>query len=166
MGLFDKAKLEKLTLRAFKPTGKADEPRQVSDAPADSYTVQVNPSSYSLARLANYSYDRGLGFSTNEAKWAHNAPVHLEFFRDRSTLIWNLALPIMLIFGFDSSIGISSFGCGLEHFFVDAVIRGEPIRQAFALGLCLNLSLGIDSRQAPVIDILLDRGRVGNIREA
>jgi hypothetical protein len=79
MGLFDKAKLEKLTLRAFKPAGKADEPRQVSDAATDSYTVQVNPSSYSLARLANYSYHRGLGFSTNEAKWAHNAPVHLEF---------------------------------------------------------------------------------------
>jgi hypothetical protein len=79
MGLFDKAKLEKLTIRAFKPAGKPDEPRQVSDAAADAYTVQVNPSSYSLARLANYSYDRGLGFSTNEAKWAHNEPVHLDF---------------------------------------------------------------------------------------
>jgi hypothetical protein len=78
MGLFDKAKLEKLTLRAFK-AGKPDEPRQVSDAPKDSYTVQVNPSSYSLNRLLNYSYHRGQGFSTSEAKYSDSPPVHLEF---------------------------------------------------------------------------------------
>jgi len=79
MGLFDKAKLEKLTLRAFKPAGKPDEPRQVSDAPQDSYTVQVNPNSYSLNRLVNYTYHRGLGFTASEAKFADTAPVHLEF---------------------------------------------------------------------------------------
>lgn len=79
MGLFDKAKLEKLTLRAFKPAGGPDEPRQVSDASADSYTVQVNPSSYSFNRLVNYTYDRGLGFTASEAKFAHTRPVHLDF---------------------------------------------------------------------------------------
>ena len=79
MGLFDKAKLEKLTLRAFKPAGKAEEPRKVSDAPEDSYTAQVNPSSYSLNRLLNYSYHRGQGFSSSEAVYNHSPPVHLEF---------------------------------------------------------------------------------------
>jgi len=79
MGLFDKAKLEKLTLRAFKPAGKPDEPRKVSDAPQDSYTVQVNPSSYSLNRQVNYTYHRGLGFTASEAKFADTRPVHLEF---------------------------------------------------------------------------------------
>ena len=80
MGLFDnKAKLEKLTLRAFKPRGKAGEPRQVSDAPSDSYTVQVNPSSYSLNCRLNYTFQRGQGFSKGEAKYDHSSPVHLEF---------------------------------------------------------------------------------------
>jgi hypothetical protein len=79
MGLFDKAKLEKLTLRAFKPAGKPDEPLKVSDAPEDSYTVQVNPSSYSLNRLLNYSYHRGQGFSSSEAVYNDSPPVHLEF---------------------------------------------------------------------------------------
>jgi len=79
MGLFDKAKLEKLTLRAFKPAGGPKEPRQVSDASADSYTVQVNPSSYSLNRLVNYTYDRGLGFTASEAKFSNTRPVHLDF---------------------------------------------------------------------------------------
>jgi len=79
MGLFDKAKLEKLTLRAFKRAGGPKEPRQVSDASADSYTVQVNPSSYSLNRLVNYTHDRGLGFTASEAKFSHTPPVHLDF---------------------------------------------------------------------------------------
>ena len=61
--LFDKAKLEKLTLRAFKPAANPKEPPQPSDAPEDTYTVQVNPSSYSLNHLLNYSYHRGQGFS-------------------------------------------------------------------------------------------------------
>jgi len=79
MGLFDKAKLEKLTLRAFKPAGSADEPPKVSDAPQDAYTVQVNPSSYTLNRLLNYSYHRGQGFSASEAVYNDSEPVNLEF---------------------------------------------------------------------------------------
>lgn len=79
MGLFDKAKLEKLTLRAFKPQGNPKEPRQVSDAPQDSYTVQVNPSSYSLNYMLHYSYDRAQGSASSEAKFAHSQPVLLEF---------------------------------------------------------------------------------------
>ena len=79
MGLFDKAKLEKLTLRAFKPAGKANEPRKVSDASDDSYTVQVNPSSYTLNRRLTYSYHSGQGFSSSEAIYKDSPPVQLEF---------------------------------------------------------------------------------------
>lgn len=79
MGLFDKAKLEKLTLRAFKPSASPDDPPQPSDAPEDTYTVQVNPSSYSLNHLLSYSYHRGQGFSGSEAVYSDSPPVHLQF---------------------------------------------------------------------------------------
>jgi Contractile injection system tube protein len=79
MGLFDKAKLEKMTLRAFKPAASPDDPPKPSDAPEDCYTVQVNPSSYTLNRLVNYSYLRGQGFSASEAVYSDSPPVHLEF---------------------------------------------------------------------------------------
>jgi nucleoid-associated protein YgaU len=79
MGLFDKAKLEKMTLRAFKPSASPHDPSQPSDAPEDSYTVQVNPSSYTLNHLLNYSYHRGQGFSASEAVYSDSPPVHLEF---------------------------------------------------------------------------------------
>ena len=46
----------RLTLRAFKPAASPKEPPQPSDAPEDTYTVQVNPSSYSLSHLLDYSY--------------------------------------------------------------------------------------------------------------
>jgi Contractile injection system tube protein len=78
MGLFDKGKLEKLTLRAFKPA-RPKEPPQPSDAPGDIYTVQVNPSSYTLNRLLNYSYHRGQGFSASEAVYSDSPPVNLQF---------------------------------------------------------------------------------------
>lgn len=79
MGLFDKAKLEKLTLRAFKPQASPNDPPQPSDAPEDCYTVQVNPNSYSLNRMLNYTYQRGQGFSAAEAVYSDSPPVHLEF---------------------------------------------------------------------------------------
>lgn len=75
MGLFDKGKLEKLTLRVFKPF-KAGQKPETSDV---AYAVQVNPSSYMLNRRVNYTYDRGLGFTTGEAKHATNDPVSLDF---------------------------------------------------------------------------------------
>jgi Contractile injection system tube protein len=76
MGLFNKARLEKLTLHAFKAEGQPGDPRQVSN---DSYTVQVNPSSYSLNHRLNYSYQQGQGFALGEAKYTHSLPAHLEF---------------------------------------------------------------------------------------
>ena len=77
--LFDQAKLEKMTLRAFKPAASPDEPPQPSDDPEDTYTVQVNPSSYALNHLLNYSYNRGQGFSGSEAVYTDSAPTNLNF---------------------------------------------------------------------------------------
>ena len=77
--LFDLAKLEKLTVRRFKPARSADEPPQPSDAPGDAYTVQVNPSSYTLNHLINYSYQRGQGASASEAVFTDSAPTNLQF---------------------------------------------------------------------------------------
>jgi len=79
MGLFNNAKLEKLTLRAFKPMAKPDDKPETSDAPGDSYTVQVNPSTYMLNRRVNYTYNKGLGFTKGEAIHANNDPVYLDF---------------------------------------------------------------------------------------
>ena len=76
--LFDQGKLEKLTLRAFKPSVHPDDLPQPSDAPEDTYVVQVNPSSYSLDRLLNYSRHQGQGFSASEAVYADSAPVTLQ----------------------------------------------------------------------------------------
>lgn len=77
--LFDQGKLEKLTLRVMKPAASPDEPRQPSDAPQDVYVVQVNPSSYTLNHLLNYSHQRGQGASASEAVYSDSAPVNLQF---------------------------------------------------------------------------------------
>jgi hypothetical protein len=79
MGLFDKAKLEKLTLRAFKPAADPKGLPQPSDDPKDTYTVQVNPSSYSLSHLLDFSYHRGQGFSGSEAVYSGSPPINLQF---------------------------------------------------------------------------------------
>ena len=77
MGLFNQGKLERLTLRAFKPAGGPDEPRVVSDD--DTYTVQVNPSSYALNQLVNHSRHIGQGSSASEAVYSYTSPVTMEF---------------------------------------------------------------------------------------
>ena len=41
--------------------------------------MQVNPSSYSLNHLLNYSYQRGQGFSASEAVYSDSPPVNLQF---------------------------------------------------------------------------------------
>lgn len=76
--LFDQGKLEKMTLRAFKPFKPGEKP-EVSTAPVDTYVVQVNPSSYSLNHLLNYSYNQGQGFSGSEAVYSNSPPVTLQF---------------------------------------------------------------------------------------
>ena len=77
--LFGQGKLEKLTLRAFKPSANPNAPPQPSDKPEDTYTVQVNPTTYTLNRLLNYTYESGQGFSAGEAVYAGTAPVELNF---------------------------------------------------------------------------------------
>ncbi len=57
MGLFDKAKLEKLTLRACKPAGKPDEPRKVSDdfyaRPSPRLKYPTTPNMHARTRTNN-----------------------------------------------------------------------------------------------------------------
>lgn len=77
--LFDSGKLEKLTLRAFKPSATADEPPTPSDAPQDTYVVQVNPGSYTLNQLITYSRNRAQGASASEAVYSDSPPVNLAF---------------------------------------------------------------------------------------
>jgi len=76
--LFDKGKLEKLTLRPMK-IGKGKEPPQVSEKPEEWYVAQVNPSSYSLNHLITYTYQRGQGFSKSEAVFNDAPPINLSF---------------------------------------------------------------------------------------
>lgn len=77
--LFDQGKLEKMTIRAFLPQTNPDEPPQVSESPDDAYVVQVNPSSYTLNHVLNYSYRQGQGFSSSEAAYSGSEPVTLQF---------------------------------------------------------------------------------------
>jgi nucleoid-associated protein YgaU len=65
--LFDQGKLEKMTIRAFKPTTQIREVPQLSDAPEDSYVVQVNPSSYSLKQTIDYAKKKAQGTSGSDA---------------------------------------------------------------------------------------------------
>jgi hypothetical protein len=76
--LFDNGKLEKLTLRAFKsPTPNA--PLKVSNLPADMYVAQVNPTTYTLNKVINYSRHRGQGSASSEAVFSDSPPVNLAF---------------------------------------------------------------------------------------
>ena len=77
--LFDQGKLEKMTIRAFLPRANPDDAPQVSDSPEDSYVVQVNPNSYTLNHVLNYSYQQGQGFSSSEATYSSSEPVTLQF---------------------------------------------------------------------------------------
>lgn len=77
--LFEKGKLEKMTIRAFKPAANPDDPPQPSDSKDDTYVVQVNPASYSLNHVLSYTYKRGQGFSKGEAVWNDAPPINLNF---------------------------------------------------------------------------------------
>ncbi|OUC11772.1 MAG: hypothetical protein B0A82_26670 [Alkalinema sp. CACIAM 70d] len=77
--LFDQGKLEKMTIRAFKPRSNPKDPPKVSDDPKDTYVVQVNPNSYTLNHLLEYKYQQGQGFSGGEAKYDKSLPTTLQF---------------------------------------------------------------------------------------
>jgi hypothetical protein len=74
--LFGQGKLEKLTLRAFKTSKNPNDTPVLSDA---TYTVQVNPSTYTLSHLLTHSRHLGLGASSSEAVYAGSPPVNLQF---------------------------------------------------------------------------------------
>jgi hypothetical protein len=65
--LFDQGKLEKMTVSAYLPGPQAGEAPKVSQAPEDSYVVQVNPASYSLEQTIDYTTKAGQGTSGSEA---------------------------------------------------------------------------------------------------
>lgn len=77
--LFDQGKLEKMTIRAFRPLTDPKAAPQVSDSPKDSYVVQVNPSSYTLNHVLKYSNKQGQGFSSRDATYNSSDPVTLQF---------------------------------------------------------------------------------------
>ena len=77
--LFDQGKLEKLTIRAFQPRSREDEPPKPSDNPEDTYTVQVNPSSYNLSHALKYRECQAQGSSAREAVYIRSEPRSLNF---------------------------------------------------------------------------------------
>jgi hypothetical protein len=79
MGLFDQGKLEKMTIRAYQDQPDPEQPPVPSDDPADTYVVQVNPKSYSLNHLLNYTDRHGQGNSSRDAIFANSEPTTLEF---------------------------------------------------------------------------------------
>lgn len=70
--LFDQGTLEKMTVRAYLPTTAADQQPQVSEAPEDAYTVQVNPNSYSLNQTIDYAARQGQGASGSDAVYSRS----------------------------------------------------------------------------------------------
>lgn len=77
--LFEKGKLEKLTLRAFKPAASPEDKPVPSDSPEDTYVVQVNPGTYTLNKLINYSRQTGHGDTASEALYNNTPPANLSF---------------------------------------------------------------------------------------
>jgi hypothetical protein len=78
--LFDSSgKLEKMTIRAFREA-KLDEPSELSQAPEDSYQVQVNPKSYTLHHRLQYNDERqAQGSSATDAVYTRTPPPTLDF---------------------------------------------------------------------------------------
>ncbi len=77
--LFDQGKLEKMTIWAYEALGDQEEPPVLSDADGDTYVVQVNPKSYSLNHLLNYTDRQGQGDSGSDAIFANSSPTTLQF---------------------------------------------------------------------------------------
>lgn len=77
--LFDQGKLEKMTIRAFLPTNGSADPPQLSDAPEDTYVVQVNPSTYTLNQPLDYACRQAQGTSGSDAVFSKSPPRTLNF---------------------------------------------------------------------------------------
>ena len=77
--LFGTGKLEKMIIRAYRPTVNAGDPPELSDAEEDKYMVQVNPESYRVNYQINYDRTTAPGNSGSEARYTSTAPPSLEF---------------------------------------------------------------------------------------
>ena len=75
--LFDKGKLEKLTLRVIQES--KDGKRKVLDDDKHTYVLQVNPSTYTLNHLLEHSYSRGMGIGGKQPMYANSPPINLSF---------------------------------------------------------------------------------------
>ena len=77
--LFDQGKLEKMTIRAFRPTTCPDDVPQLSDDPKLTYVVQINPASYTFNRRLNYAERQGQGDSASDAVFSSGQPTTMNF---------------------------------------------------------------------------------------
>lgn len=77
--LFDQGKLEKLTIRAYRPRTSPTERPVLSDAEGDSYVVQVNPNSYTVNYAIAYTDNQAQGASGSDAVYDRSEPVTLNF---------------------------------------------------------------------------------------
>ncbi len=77
--VFGGGKLEKMIIRAFKPTAKAKDKPVLSDADGDKYMVQVNPDNYAINYRVNYNRKPAPGNSGSVARYTHTSPPGLEF---------------------------------------------------------------------------------------
>ena len=77
--LFDQGQLEKMTIRAFLPTALPDDVPTLSEDEADSYVVQINPSSYTFNSVLNYSERQGQGDSASDAIFSSSQPITMNF---------------------------------------------------------------------------------------
>lgn len=77
--LFEQGKLEKMILRAYQPSTSADDVPQVSDAPEDSYVVQVNPSSYTIQQTIQYAQTQAQGTKGDAGNFSKSPPREMSF---------------------------------------------------------------------------------------
>lgn len=75
--LFDKGKLEKLTLRVIQEN--KDGKRKVLDDSAHTYVLQVNPSSYTQSLKLEHTYNRGQGTGGKQPKYSNSPPINMSF---------------------------------------------------------------------------------------
>ncbi len=77
--VFGGGKLEKMSIRAYKPTANAKDKPVLSDAEGDKYMVQVNPDNYAINYRVNYNRRPAPGNSGSVARYTHTSPPGLEF---------------------------------------------------------------------------------------
>jgi hypothetical protein len=78
--MFDQGQLEKMTITAYEDPGRGSTAKPtLSPDPAHTYTVQVNPSSYTESRRIRHAERCGQGASGQEATYSGTDPRTMEF---------------------------------------------------------------------------------------